>query len=136
MFDFLNDEDEKEEPSEFEKSDKNRIKNLKNPFHGLLANEIKCRECSYSNEIRQTSFTCLTLSLCDNIHSNLLRSVYLKERMNAFEKEEEIDGYRCMLCECNGLIRTLRGMKVDKMSKQELYVLEEQYVELNEKLNK
>ena len=110
MFSFINDDDDEEEEKESELLTTSpttpyneSIQNIKNPFHGLLANEIKCTECSYSNEIRQTSFTCLTLSLCDNIHSNL-QSVYLKDRMSAFEIEEDIDGYRCMLCECNGLI--------------------------------
>merc|ERR1712228_138059 len=76
-----------------------------------------------------------TLTLCDSIHSNL-QSVYLKDRMAAFEIEEDIEGYRCMLCECNGLIHSLKAMKMEKMNATQLNVLEEQYLELNENLNK
>merc|ERR1712176_1360394 len=131
MFEFLDDDEEKnDKKSEF---DDLNIKNIKNPFHGLLANEIKCTECNYSNEIRQTSFTCLTLSLCDNIHSSL-QSVYLKDRMAAFEIDEAIDGYRCMLCECNGLIHKLQTMNKENMSNIQLRVLEEQYTQMNETL--
>merc|ERR1712151_620194 len=132
MFDFINDNDENEEKKE---SEFERIKKIKNPFHGLLANEIKCTECNYSNELRQSSFTCLTLTLCDNIHSSL-QSVYLKDRMAAFERAEDIEGYRCMLCECNGLIHSLQTMDKDEMNTTQLHVLEEQYTEMNETLNK
>merc|ERR1711997_1402880 len=83
MFDFLDDGDDEgserehldddgddaKEPKddgfgghEHSTSDRMDIVNMKNPFSGLLGSMLECRSCHHSNESRQTSFSCLTLS--------------------------------------------------------------------------
>ena len=134
MFDFLGDDDaegedgegyghhnddEKKEYSVFD--DDINITNIKNPFNGLFGSSLECTACKYENESRQTSFTCLTLSLMDELENMRMRAngsfsalhsiqtLYLDDRIKAFEIEEEIDGYRCMVCEYKGILDEIRS---------------------------
>merc|ERR1712113_1141837 len=85
-------------------NDEEDIISIKNPFSGLLGSMLECTVCKHANESRQTSFTCLTLSLMDEYRTNTNRngfrnmtpSVKLVDRIKAFETAERIDGYRCM----------------------------------------
>jgi len=110
MFDFLHlDEEQEQEQEQEEKTDTHDhhslISNVKNPFHGLLASTLECTRCRYAKESRQTSFTCLTLSLVDALDKvRSAGNVTLLQRIHAFGVEESIDGYRCMFCELNGML--------------------------------
>lgn len=90
------------------------VVNMKNPFSGLLGSMLECTVCKHANESRQTSFTCLTLSLMDEYRSprngfrNMTPSVKLMDRIKAFETAESIDGYRCMVCECRGIMAEIK----------------------------
>ena len=135
MFDFLNDDgedihdalhgdDDEKQPKddgfggggdhEDAHSDDEDIVNIKNPFSGLLGSMLECTACKHANESRQTSFTCLTLSLVDEYRSprhgfrSMTPSVKLMDRIRAFEIEESIDGYRCMVCECRGIMAEIK----------------------------
>ena len=127
MFDFLGDVDEDgvdydDEKKEYSVSDDDiNITNIKNPFNGLLGSSLECTACKYENESRQTSFTCLTLSLMDDLQNMAIRangsfsalhsmqSVGLIDRIKAFEIEETIDGYRCMICETKGILEEIHN---------------------------
>eukprot|EP00484_Ammonia_sp_Unknown_P007105 CAMPEP_0197056702 /NCGR_PEP_ID=MMETSP1384-20130603/88795_1 /TAXON_ID=29189 /ORGANISM="Ammonia sp." /LENGTH=585 /DNA_ID=CAMNT_0042490813 /DNA_START=10 /DNA_END=1767 /DNA_ORIENTATION=- len=155
MFDFLDDDaDEDEEDEKKSESSLNDIdlNTLKNPFHGLLGSTLECAHCKYENESRQSSFTCLTLSLTDSSmygSSFALQTVHLLDRIAAFQIEEQIEGYRCMVCECKGIMseiqHTLTNLKKHKDPEQgnprphasdtQIHVLQDQYRELHEKLS-
>jgi len=175
MFDFLDDgegserehldDDEKmgSEPKddgfgdhEHSASERMDIVKMKNPFSGLLGSMLECRSCLHSNESRQTSFSCLTLSLMDEYRAprngfrSMSPSVKLMDRIKAFETEESIDGYRCMVCECRGIMAEIKDIlaslkspthsmasnPMHKMNDIQLVVLREQYQELQWELNK
>ena len=189
MFEFLNDEggeekegEEEEEAEEEEKTINNGrdldITKIKNPFNGLLGSTLECTKCKFENESRQTSFTCLTLSLIDDIENinNGFQTLYthkavkLRNRIAAFEIEEEIEGYRCMFCETKGVLDEIKhtltvkyflensdyhlifitkikqslrkqkdpeqGNPRSQLNETQMIVLQDQYQELHETLNK
>merc|ERR1719334_569170 len=132
------------------------VANMKNPFSGLLGSMLECTVCKHANESRQTSFTCLTLSLMDEYRSprngfrNMTPSVKLMDRIKAFETAESIDGYRCMVCECRGIMAEIKEIlttlqspntnhssaPIHKLNDIQLVVLQEQYQEVQWELNK
>eukprot|EP01084_Bolivina_argentea_P103665 185649_1 len=153
MFEFLdNIEDDNEYKYEYKNNiNEMDIQNIKNPFDGLLGNMVECMECKYINQSKQTSFRCLTLSLSDDINNinngydtlTNIFSVKLTDRIDAFEKQEQIDGYRCIMCEYKGIINQIKqklnefnGKDKKQINEIEMNVLNEQYYELNDKLNK
>ena len=76
------------------------IDNQKSSFHGLLASYVICCNCEkeYSTQFksRQTSFTCLKLSL--PINPNITQ-ISVRKKLAEFQKCEIVEDYRCIVCE-------------------------------------
>ena len=85
---------------------------IKNPLQGLLQNSIKCAKCGFQNELRQTSFMCLSIPLDDGVQRSSfhLDTLQLTKLIDKFQSQERIENYRCLKCEAEGFVQHIRNL--------------------------
>lgn len=64
----------------------------RNPFHGLLAQRVGCRDCGFTEGLSLLPFTCLTVNL-DN-----QRECDIRQRLDEYTTLESIEGVECIKC--------------------------------------